>query len=264
MKKLFALVVLVLIAAMLAMPVFAAQSATVSLAVSKNKLSAGDTFTVTVSTTKVENCTSGGFLFQYDENAFEYVDGKALLGGFAMSGISTAGGNLAGYFMATSGSHTVQGDIFSITLKVKASASGSYSISGTPSMLVASGGNKENVSFSTGSVTISVGSSQTDPTAPTSEPTQPQETVAPTTAATEPASEATTEAPTTEASEVPTTAGTEAPTEKVEDPSQETGIITIGPSDSAEDQGAGFPWWILFAVMGIGAIVAIVIIKKKS
>ena len=266
MKKLFALVVFVLVAAMLAMPVLAAPSASVSLTASKTSLSVGDTFTVTVSTTKVESCTSGGFLFKYDANAFAYVDGKAMVSGYTMSGISTANNNLAGYFLTTSGGNTVQGDIFQITLKVKANASGSYTISGTPSMKA---GNKEEVSFSTGSVTVTVGSSQPAPTtpAPTTpapQPTNPQETAAPTTAATDPTG--VTDVETDVPADIPTNGEDEtSDTEKVEEPNQETGAITIGPSDTTDqDREAGFPWWIIFAVMGIGAIVAIVIIKKKS
>ena len=262
MKKVFTLVIVALTALMLAMPVFAAQSASVSLKASSTSVSVGDTFTVTVSTTKVENCTSGGFLFQYDGSAFEYVDGKALVSGYTMSGISTANNNLAGYFLTTSNGNTVQGDIFRITLKVKASASGSYTISGTPSMKA---GNKEEVSFSTGSVTVTVGSSQPAPTVPAPEPTKPQETVAPTVAATEEPTAAASTAPIAP-DETFDSQGTQAPSEeKTQEPNQATDAITVGATDTTgQNRGGGFPWWIIFAVMGIGAIIAIVVIKKKS
>ena len=150
MKKLSILVIIVLIIGMLAVPVLAAQSATMTVSASKTTVNRGDTITVTVSTSAVSNCTSGGFMFSFDKNVFEYVSGSAVLSGYT-AGVSTAAGNVAGYFM--NGNATVQGSIFQITLKVKdAAAFGTYSISGTPSLTAADGA----VSCSAGSVSITV------------------------------------------------------------------------------------------------------------
>jgi len=150
MKKLSILVIIILIIGMLAVPVLAAQSATMSVSASTNTVYRGDTITITVSASKVDNCTSGGFMFSYDKNVFEYVSGSATLSGFT-SGISTAAGNVAGYFM--NGNATVQGGIFQITLKVKDTAAfGSYTISGVPNMTAADGA----VSCSAGSTTVTV------------------------------------------------------------------------------------------------------------
>ena len=137
MKKLSVFVILLLIATMLTIPALAAQTATMTVATSANSAYRGDTITVTVSTSKVDTCTSGGFMFTYDKNVFEYVSGSAVLSGYT-SGVSTAAGNVAGYFM--NGNTTVQGNIFQITLKIKDSATfGSYTISGTPSLTAADG-----------------------------------------------------------------------------------------------------------------------------
>lgn len=149
MKKLFVFLVVLMAAVMLVFPASAAQTATFSVSASNTAVLPGDTFTVTVSTSKVDNCTVGGFLFSYDKDAFEYVSGVSVLTGFT-AGVSTQAGNVAGYFM--NGEATVQGDIFQITLKVKDSASGAYTISGTPNMTA--GG--ESVSCSTNSVTVTV------------------------------------------------------------------------------------------------------------
>jgi len=151
MKKLslYGIIALLLIS-MLAIPALAAQSATMSVSASKNTVYRGDTITVTVSTSKVDNCTSGGFMFSYDKNVFEYVSGSAMLSGYT-AGVSTAAGNVAGYFM--NGNATVQGGIFQITLKVKDNAAfGSYTISGVPNMSTADGA----VSCSAGSTTVTV------------------------------------------------------------------------------------------------------------
>ena len=150
MKKASILVCLMLVITILAVPVLAAQTATMSVSASKSTAYRGDTVTVTVSASAVENCTSGGFMFSYDKNVFEYVSGSATLSGYT-SGISTAAGNVAGYFM--NGNATVQGGIFQITLKVKDNAAfGSYTISGVPNMSAADGA----VSCGAGSTTVTV------------------------------------------------------------------------------------------------------------
>ena len=259
MKKLSILIVVLLMVNLVAMPVLAAQDASMTLSASKTNLEPGDTFTVTVSTTKVENCKTGGFLFQYDENVFEYVDGSALVGGFAMSGIYTKT-NVAGYFMSITDGVTVKGEIFRITLKVKDTASaGSYTITGVPSLAEA---DKEAISVTAGSVTVKVGTTQTEPTesetvAATTEPVETPTTEATETKDTEATTEATTQT-TTEA-----TAEVTEPSKDTEATTQPTEIITIGAVTPNEDK-AGFPWWIPFALLGIGSIIAIIVIKKKS
>lgn len=262
MKKLSVLVILVLVAGMLVMPVLAASSATVTVSVSKNNVSQGDTFTVSVSTSKVEDCATGGFLFEYDQNVFEYVDGSSQASGFTLAGVSTANNKIAGYFMNTSGTTAVQGALFKITLKVKATApAGTYTISGIPSLSVLNNGAKETLSASANSITVTVsGEGQAE---------KPTEAVTETTAATEAHTTDATEPHATDVSEA--TEGaivTEAPTvEKVETTStQETEILTIGGTTTppAKNRAGGFPWWIIFAVMGIGSSIAIIVIKRKS
>lgn len=159
MKKLFSLVTLLLVVAMLVVPVSAAQTATVSLVLSKDTVAPGATFTVTVNTTELDNCFSGGFLFDYDEEIFEYVSGSALVTGYSMSGISTVNNNVAGYFMNIDSGATVKGGIFQITLKVKDTvADGSYTISGIPSLTILNGTAKEEVTCTAEAVTITVDS----------------------------------------------------------------------------------------------------------
>ena len=105
MKKLFAACFCLLLLCALAMPVFAATSAKMTVAASKTDLKPGDKVTFTVSVTKVDNCTVGGFLFDFDERVFSYEGGKSMAGlkGF-FAGVSTAAGNVAGFFMNGVGS----------------------------------------------------------------------------------------------------------------------------------------------------------------
>ena len=155
MKKVFALVVLMLVASLLVVPVFAAH---MSVSVSKSTVNRGDTITITVSTDTVENCTSGGFLLNYDTNVFEYAGGYALVSGFGSAGVTDMAGNVSGYFMSLGNGVTVSGGLFQITLKVKDNAPyGSYTLSGQPSMSIQNAeGNTETISCSAGSATVTV------------------------------------------------------------------------------------------------------------
>ena len=163
MKKLFTLVTLLLVAAMLVVPVSAAQSATMTVTVSGSTVAPGETVTVTVSTTAVENCFSGGFMFSFDKDVFEYVSGSALVKGYAISGISTVNDIISGYFMNTDKGSAVEGGIFEIILKVKdTAAEGSYTITGTPSLTVLNGTAKETITCSATGATVTV-STKTEP-----------------------------------------------------------------------------------------------------
>ena len=92
MKKLAVFFVIISVISIITVPVFAAQAAQVSISASKGTVNAGDTFTITVSTSAVKNCVSGGFMFSYDMDIFEYASGKALVKGFTMSGVTDMAG----------------------------------------------------------------------------------------------------------------------------------------------------------------------------
>ena len=133
----------------------AAGTSSISLSTDKDTLSRGDTVTVTVSTSAVDRCVSGGFLFQYDTDVFEYVSGKALVSGFTAAGVSTLNGKIAGYFMG--GEKAVLGQLFQITLKVKDTAAfGSYTVSGTPSMMAWVEGVEASIPFQMENTTVTV------------------------------------------------------------------------------------------------------------
>jgi len=157
MKRISVSIILLLSICLVAVPVFAAQTASMTVTTSNLTVKHGDTFTVTVSINEVENCFSGGFMFRYDRNVFEYVKGSALVKGFAMSGITDMAGALSGYFMSISSTQTIQGAIFEATFKVKENApSGTYTISGTPSLTTQIGGVKETLPCSVVDTDIAV------------------------------------------------------------------------------------------------------------
>ena len=139
MRKITTIILCLLLVGMMVVPAMAAQSAYMSVTTNKSTVSRGDTITVTVRASAVEHCTSGGIMFSFDKNVFDYVSGSSLSGlnGYT-AGVSTTAGNIAGYFM--NGDTTVKDDIFQIVLKVKETAAfGTYTITGTPSLTAADG-----------------------------------------------------------------------------------------------------------------------------
>ena len=158
MKKLSFLLALVLIASMLAMPVFAAQNVTMTISASQTTVNAGDTITITVTSSAISNCFSGGYLFSYNEQIFEYVadSGTANVTDVALSGVSTINGHLAGYFSGMrNGFEIYPGTLFEITLKVKDTIpSGDYTITGEPVIMLKNGDTYEEATCTTNSVVI--------------------------------------------------------------------------------------------------------------
>ena len=115
----------------------------------------GDTVTVTVSTSQVEHCATGGFLFDFDTDVFEYVSGEALVSGFTAAGVSTVNDVIAGYFM--DGDETLEGAIFQITLRVKEDADfADYTISGSPSLSARVDGVLEGINCVAFDTTVSI------------------------------------------------------------------------------------------------------------
>lgn len=139
MKKFVLILACALLLCAFVFSVSAAQSATATVSASPNPVHPGDTFTITVSVTEVNDCNSAGFLFDFNKEVFEYVSGKpgSSLGGF-FAGVDVRAGNLAGYAMNSTAK--VQGELFQITLKVKESAAfGTYTFGGTLSMSAVDG-----------------------------------------------------------------------------------------------------------------------------
>ena len=164
MKKFSIAITLLLTLSMLicAVPAFAAQSSTVTLSASNSTVYAGDTFTVMVGTSAVNNCITGGFMFEYDTDVFEYVSGSALVTGYRAAGISTANNLLSGYFMGEN-SVNIEGNLFQVTFKVKdAAALGNYTITGTPNLVTKANDVEEKVTCTVSDATITVACKHND------------------------------------------------------------------------------------------------------
>lgn len=254
MKKILSLFLCLLLLAALATPVFAAQAAQMTVTASKTNLKPGDKVTFTVSVNKVENCTVGGFMFDYDKNVFTYKSGKSLAGlkGF-MAGVSTAANKLAGFFM--NGKETIEGELFSVTMIVREDAApGTYTVTGRPNLNTG----KIECSVNGAQVTVSAGTSaETDnvkttlPSIPV--PSKPVVDTLP--VVTDPVAD---NSP--EESKTPATGETPVP---------EGQKVTLPPAqvlDEGEPEKPAFPWWIVavIAVVAAGGAVFLIIESRKT
>lgn len=132
MKRIFMILLCLLLVCSMAMPVFAAGSAKMSLSASAKTLYRGDSFTVTVKLTNDQVVGRGGIVLKYDSSVFEFVGGSCSVSGATLAEVS-AGRN--GGVFALAENRVVSGNIFTINMKVKSNAPfGTYSISGSASM----------------------------------------------------------------------------------------------------------------------------------
>lgn len=156
MKKTITLLLACLLLCALAVNGLADETPTMTITTSNGTASVGDTITVTVSISKTENCTSVGLGITYDTTALEMVEGsfEALVD--KEQAFCKYNANAGGYVanIQLKGSQTVSGELFTFKLKVKdgASVSGTYAVSGTPSIRVSG----ENVSCGINGASISI------------------------------------------------------------------------------------------------------------
>ena len=238
----------------LAMPVFAAQTAQMTVKASKTELKPGDTVTFTVSVSKTEKAKMGGFRFVFDETVFVYKDGKSLAGlkGF-MAGVSTAADKVAGYFM--NGVGKVEGELFSVTMQVRDDAkAGTYTVTGKPS-LTDSAGQVECTAVGA-EVTVSTAAAAPDKTTPTTPDVSLPSVPVPTLPGTVDV-DAPTDSPAPDDSAAPEGAGEPVGTQA---PTEENRHVEEAPEKPA------FPWWIVavIAVVAVGGAVFLVLEFRKT
>ena len=258
MKKLLAICFCLLLIFALAAPVFAAQSAKMTVTASKTDLKPGDKVTFTVSVSKVENCTVGGFLFNYDESVFSYESGKSLAGlkGF-FAGVSTAAGNVAGFFM--NGVGTVEGELFSVTLKVQDGAkSGSYTVTGRPSLTAS-----EEVACTAVAAQVTVSGGTSGDTPPQQTPTTGNDGAASGDISLE-------ERPPVSAGDEPTAGQNTPDSTATPDGNAQVDATVPGQENQHVDgdpQKPAFPWWIVAVIAAVaiaGAVFLILEFKKTK
>ncbi len=141
MKKKLIILVAVLLVCMMVQPVLADQTPAMTITADGDTAFKGDTLTVTVSISKVENCTALGLGVKIDTTAMEVVKDsfEILAGSIKQSSfkyVANAGGYVANIQM--DGAQTVSGDLFSFSVKLLEGAklNTKYTISGSQSLRV--------------------------------------------------------------------------------------------------------------------------------
>ena len=149
MKKILSVMLVLLLAAALTIPAFAA-SGSVSLRASANTLYSGDTFTVTATLNSADAIAMGTVLLSYDTEAFEMTGGSCSVSGTSVAQVIP--GQRVGTFMLSGDPKVISGTLFTFNMKVKEGAPvGSYTISSNASIGVDNG-----ESISSGSVSVTV------------------------------------------------------------------------------------------------------------
>lgn len=148
MRKIITLLLCFVMVAAMSVTVFATDSAQMSFRASSSTVHRGDTVTITVSLSTVEDCRSAGFAHSFNTSVFEFVSGSCTLSGVAMGSVNSSAASFA-YGSGT----TVSGQVFTYTLKVKDNAPyGTYSVSGTANVRDTNG--SISTSVSAASITV--------------------------------------------------------------------------------------------------------------
>ncbi len=130
MKRVISVILCLLLMAALAIPAFAAGTASFSMAASGSSFHRGDTVTVTVSVSCSVPATSYGFMLSYDSSAFELVNGSCTVGGTLVSSFNN------GFAFMFQTATAYSGTVGTVTFKVKENADlANYRISGSASVM---------------------------------------------------------------------------------------------------------------------------------
>ena len=131
MKKLFCLMIAVVMIASLCVTGFAAGNS-ISLTAAKTQAKVGETVSVSVILTNSDPFKAFGLSFEYDSNVFEFVNGEWFIQGALLKDVDKVKNKAA---VAYSDQTVQNGEIFTFELKVKNGvALGAYNITVVPTM----------------------------------------------------------------------------------------------------------------------------------
>jgi len=245
MKKLAYILICVCLTVALAVTVFAAETANMTLNAAKETVMPGETVAFTVTLSALEDCRSAGVKLSYDQDVFAFVEGSCSLETVLIASFKEGTGVFAFKEPAA-----VAGEIFTFRLQVKDDAApGSYSITAKGSVRDAEGAvdtTVNGVSLSVAKETAAETTAQTEPpqqTQPASEETAPDQ-----------------RAPMEGTETVPQEAK---PQKGMQSADTTTPVYTIGAGST--DACEPFPWWIVavVAVIVAGGVALVLGCRKK-
>lgn len=262
MKKKLLCFVCILLIGMLAVPAFAAGEVQFTLEPSKTTVAPGEEIAFSVKVSGGMDCSSLGYIPEYDKNVLEMVSGKCTATGTALADFSGSQGGILLYEKPT----PAEGEVFRFTMRVKESAeAGTVTVSGD----VAARDSKGHLQVKlTGAVlTVEEPGQQTTPTTGEEQSDQPTggqtDTLVP-----ESTGSAGEQTPKPTDDLQPTG---ETPDDQPEGTTAETGVeqtpVTPGEQDALQtepEQGTGWWIWVVVAVVAAGAAVAAVLLIKKK
>ena len=252
MKKIYFFLLSVILIAALAVTAFAAGKVTFTMTASEEELSAGDSFTLTVSCASDTEATSYGLMLKFDEAVFEVVGGEVMVDDALVK--SFGAGTAHGFAFMFEEATAYSGQVGTAVLKVKASApAGSYTITGAASVKNGS----QIVEAEDCAVTVTVSENLvTQESTATSEPLDVGEIL-----------ESVPALSVDKAVVEDVLEGTVPVIEETPNPGADS-TLTIGAMpEEKNEEDEGFPAWIFLVAAGVIAVAGIigfVIVKKKK
>lgn len=261
MKKIIILLLCAVLVSVLAVPALAAGEVQFTIEPSKTTVAPGEEITFSVKVSGGAQCSSLGYIPEYDKNVLEMVSGKCTAKGTSLADFSNSAGGILLYEKLTA----ADGEVFRFTMRVKATAeSGTVTVSGD----VAARDSKGHLQVKLAAATLTItGDSGESDTAPTEDKQPTQQTEG--TSATE--QSATGDAPEqTDSKDTPgqteTTPahseGTDATTRQSQTPD-----APVDPDVQQPLPKGNSTWWIwiiVAAAVAGAAVTVILLIKKKK
>lgn len=260
MKKIIIMLLCAVLVSVLAVPALAAGEVQFTIEPSKTTAAPGEEITFSVKVSGGAQCSSLGYIPEYDKNVLEMVSGKCTAKGTSLADFSNSAGGILLYEKLTA----ADGEVFRFTMRVKATAEpGTVTVSGDVAARDAKG--HLQVKLTEAKLTVAVGSAEGD-TTPTEDTQSTQQTEG----------TSATEQPIT--GDVPEQTGSEDPSEQTEttpehsegtDATTQQNQTPDAPADKDAQQplpkGNSTWWiWIIVAAAVAGAVVTVILLARKK
>lgn len=261
MKKIIILLLCAVLVSVLAVPALAAGEVQFTIEPSKTTAVPGEEITFSVKVSGGAQCSSLGYIPEYDKNVLEMVSGKCTAKGTSLADFSNSAGGILLYEKLTA----ADGEVFRFTMRVKATAeSGTVTVSGDVAARDSKGHLQVKLAAATLTITGDSGESDTTPTEDKQPTQQTEGTSATEQSATGDAPEQTDSKDTPEQTETTPahSEGTDATTQQSQTPD-----APVDPDVQQPLPKGNSTWWIwiiVAAAVAGAAVTVILLIKKKK
>lgn len=261
MKKIIVMLLCAVLVSVLAVPALAAGEVQFTIEPSKTTAVPGEEITFSVKVSGGAQCSSLGYIPEYDKNVLEMVSGKCTAKGTSLADFSNSAGGILLYEKLTA----ADGEVFRFAMRVKATAeSGTVTVSGDVAARDSKGHLQVKLAAATLTITGDSGESDTAPTEDKQPTQQTEGTSATEQSATGDAPEQTDSKDTPEQTETTPahSEGTDATTQQSQTPD-----APVDPDVQQPLPKGNSTWWIWIIVAAAvtgAAVTVILLIKKKK